>query len=104
MKYINTSFYTAHTKNKTLQLKQRQSIIDTYEFDPIVKCIQHAGSRTWVIHPTRTYLNNEEIANGYEGPLNLLNIQNSVESGDKLLFHNGHYIETTASEFEILEE
>eukprot|EP01083_Nonionella_stella_P075182 204202_1 len=58
----------------------------------IIKLKQHPLNETWIVHPTRTYLNSEEIANRYQGPLNtFIDVMNSARSGDKLLFHDGDY-------------
>eukprot|EP01083_Nonionella_stella_P169281 573701_1 len=90
MKYVNKSFNNCCNKNKALELKHRQQIIDEQVFNPIVKYEQH--NKTWIVHPTRTRLNNEEIANGYGGPLNTLNeAADTVQPGDKLLFCDGEY-------------
>eukprot|EP01083_Nonionella_stella_P169282 573703_1 len=103
MKYVNKSFNNCCNKNKALELKHRQQIIDEQVFNPIVKYEQH--NKTWIVHPTRTRLNNEEIANGYGGPLNTLkDAMDTVQSGDKLLFYSGEYIETDECEFETLVE
>eukprot|EP01083_Nonionella_stella_P180185 641881_1 len=100
MKYINKAFNNGYNKNRALQLKQRQHIIAKHEFNPIVRYEEH--NTTWVIHPTRTHLNSQEIANGYKGPLNKLkDVNDAVRSGDKLLFYDGNYIETKLCEFDM---
>eukprot|EP01083_Nonionella_stella_P087098 242168_1 len=101
MKYIDKAFNNCYNKNKALELKQREQIIEKYAFNPGVKYGEQ--NKTWIIHPTRTHLNSEEIANGYQGPLNeLIEVADAVESGDKLLFYDGHYRETDNLEFSIL--
>eukprot|EP01083_Nonionella_stella_P272939 925818_1 len=93
IKCINKAFNNCYNKNKELELKQRQYIVDKHAFNPAVKYEEH--NQTWIIHPTRTHLNSEEIANGYNGPLNdLKDAIETVQSGDKLLFYDGHYIQT----------
>eukprot|EP01084_Bolivina_argentea_P090658 163319_1 len=95
MKRVNKAFYTCYNKNRERELKQRQSIIDKYEFDPLVKYDER--NKTWILHPTRTLLNSEEIAKGYHGPLRRLQEvidSDSVGSGDKLLFYDGCYVFT----------
>eukprot|EP01083_Nonionella_stella_P166452 556549_1 len=100
MKYINKAFNNFYNKNKALELKQRQHVIDKHVFNPTVKYEEH--NKTWIIHPTRTHLNSEEIALGYTGPLHDLKaVHDAGESGDKLLFHDGHY-ETIDTEIENL--
>eukprot|EP01083_Nonionella_stella_P117993 352094_1 len=94
MKRINKAFNTCYNKNRQRELKQRQSIIDKYEFDPLVK-YDERRNKTWIVHPTRTLLlNSEEIAKGYHGPFRGLEEvmhSDSVDSGDKLLFYDGRY-------------
>eukprot|EP01083_Nonionella_stella_P282384 960902_1 len=92
MKYINKAFNSGYNKNKALQLKQIQHIIAKQEFNPIVPYDEL--NTTWVIDPTRTHLNSQEIANGCRGPLNTVeDVKNAAISGDKLLFYDGNYIE-----------
>eukprot|EP01083_Nonionella_stella_P144222 449889_1 len=75
-------------------------IIAKQAFNPIVPYDER--NSTWVIHPTRTHLNSHEIANGYKGPINTLkDVADTIESGDKLLFCDGNYIETDAWDFGI---
>eukprot|EP01083_Nonionella_stella_P250158 864271_1 len=95
MKYINKAFYSSYNKNRALELKQRQYIIDKHELKPVVKHIQ-----TWIVHPTRTHLTSEEIANGYKGPLTGLKDLIRIQSGDRLLFCDGRYIESDEYEFD----
>eukprot|EP01083_Nonionella_stella_P124685 376655_1 len=103
VKYVNTVFNNCCNKNNALELKQRPQIIDEQAFNPIVKYEQH--NTTWVIHPTRTQLNNEEIANEYGGPLNTLKeAVDAAQPGDKLLFYDGEYIETVEDEVRLLFE
>eukprot|EP01083_Nonionella_stella_P090731 253510_1 len=98
MKYINKPFYTCYNKNKLLELKQRQCIIEKHVLPCNVQYQQH--NDTWIIHPTRNHLDSEEIAKGYKGPLNdLRDVVDAVKSGDKLLFHDGKYAETNSAEF-----
>eukprot|EP01083_Nonionella_stella_P186027 680063_1 len=101
MKCINKAFNNCYNKNKALELNQRQQIVDAQAFIPIVTYEQH--NKTWVVHPKRTSLSDEEIANGYEGPLSSWKAVNyAVRPGDKLLFYDGHYIEIDGGEFTIL--
>eukprot|EP01083_Nonionella_stella_P148223 468842_1 len=103
MKYVNKSFNHCCNKNKALELKHRQQIIDEQAFNPTVEYEQY--NKTWIVHPIRTQLNNEEIANGYGGPLNTLkDAMDTVQTGDKLLFYDGDYIETDECEFQTLVE
>eukprot|EP01083_Nonionella_stella_P069391 184996_1 len=102
MKYINKSFNSCYNKNRTMEFKQRQRIIDAQEFIPNIKYEQH--NQTWIIHPTRTHLNNEEIAKGYKGPINAMDdVCDTIRAGDKLLFYDGIYVEED-SEFGFLED
>eukprot|EP01083_Nonionella_stella_P097431 273868_1 len=90
-KYINKAFNNGYTKNQRLQLTQLQQIIDTHEFNPTIPQYEE-GNKTWILHPTRTHLNSDEITKGYEALLNDLNeVRDVVQSGDKLLFHDGEY-------------
>eukprot|EP01083_Nonionella_stella_P174055 602287_1 len=99
MKYINKAFNGSYNKNKTLELRQRQQVIDKHAFNPSVKYGEK--NQTWIIHPTRTHLNSEEIAHGYNGPLkDLKGVKDAVKPGDKLLFYDGYYIETKAIELD----
>eukprot|EP01083_Nonionella_stella_P278279 946325_1 len=93
LKYINKTFNSCYNKNKALTLKQRQQIIEQHALNPTVK--YEENNNTWVIHPKRSHLNREEIASGYKGPINeLLDAMFTVQSGDKLLFYDGNYVET----------
>eukprot|EP01083_Nonionella_stella_P012375 35129_1 len=110
MKYINTAFNECYNKNKALELTQRQSIIDKHEF---THNVTHEEDNTiWIMHPTRTQLNTDEIANGFEGPLNTFkDVVDAVDYGDKLLFCDGNYVmsarttddDENEDEFEIFE-
>eukprot|EP01083_Nonionella_stella_P008072 23283_1 len=101
IKYINKAFNTGYNKNKALELKQIESIIDEQSFTPIVKYEEH--HKTWIIHPTRTQLNSQEIEDGYKGPINLLKqLVGRVRSGDKLLFYDGNYVETEDGELDLV--
>eukprot|EP01083_Nonionella_stella_P272938 925816_1 len=87
----------------TDKLKQIESIIDEQSFTPIVKYEEH--HKTWIIHPTRTQLNSQEIEDGYKGPINLLKqLVGRVRSGDKLLFYDGNYVETEHAELNVLKK
>eukprot|EP01083_Nonionella_stella_P045317 121761_1 len=93
MKYVNKAFNNCHNKNKALELNRRQQMIDKHPFNPIVVFEPH--NKTWVIDPKRSHLSSEEIAKGYKGPLTeFKHILDDVQSGDRLLFYDGHYIET----------
>eukprot|EP01083_Nonionella_stella_P278280 946329_1 len=98
LKYVDKTFNVAHNRNQTLHgLSQRQNIIDQYSFAPTLK----HGAATWIIHPTRTHLTSDEIANRYQGPLNtFMDVMNAARSGDKLLFHDGNYGST--DEYDII--
>merc|ERR1712154_101852 len=67
-------------------------IINQQEFEPDVPW-NSAKNNTWIIHPTRTYLSDEEMDKGFKGPINdfmqALNGQHA-QFGDKLLVY-GQY-------------
>eukprot|EP01083_Nonionella_stella_P300551 1026724_1 len=90
LKYIDKTFNSGYNKNKSLQLKHRKSIVDKQTFTPNIPFTKR--NETWIIHPTRTRLNHEEIANGYRGPLNTLkHVESTVRTNDKILVHDGNY-------------
>eukprot|EP01083_Nonionella_stella_P107558 311659_1 len=103
MKYVSKPFNACYHKNKAVELKQRQRAIDKQELTYKPNYQQH--NTTWVIHPTRTHLTSEEIANGYEGPMNeLKELVENVKKGDKLLFYDGNYVETERAELNVLKK
>eukprot|EP01083_Nonionella_stella_P102206 290584_1 len=68
IKYINKAFNNCYNKNKALELIQRPQSIEKFVFNPSYPTVKYEEhNKTWIIHPTRTHLNSEEIANGYTG-------------------------------------
>eukprot|EP01083_Nonionella_stella_P281210 956861_1 len=101
IKCINKAFNMCYNKQRLLQSKQRQCFIDKQMLTPNIEYTTH--NQTWIMHPTRTHLSSEEIAFGYKGPMN--NLQDAfraVQSGDKLLLHDGTYTESENTEFSML--
>eukprot|EP01084_Bolivina_argentea_P230995 389672_1 len=96
MKCINKTFKKSYESHMNKQLNQRKSIIENETLIPKVS-FENNMNKTWIVHPTRKTLNEEEFANGYCGPINDLidTINNKAQSGDKILVCNGRYSEST---------
>eukprot|EP01084_Bolivina_argentea_P230996 389675_1 len=96
IKCINKIFKKRYENNINNKLNQRKSIIENETLIPKVS-FENNMNKTWIVHPTRKTLNEEEFANGYCGPINDLidTINNKAQSGDKILVYNGRYNEST---------
>eukprot|EP01083_Nonionella_stella_P136272 414594_1 len=75
--------------------RQRHRIVQQYfqqhSFAPVVSH-KDTMNITWVVHPTRDRLTENEIASGYKGPMNcFFAALESYDSGDILLVHPGEY-------------
>eukprot|EP01083_Nonionella_stella_P272835 925391_1 len=93
VQYINKAFKQCFDQNKNIMLRERQSVIDKEAFSPNIN-YDETKNKTWIVHPTRTALNDNEIALGYEGPVHRLSDACArATSGDKILVHDGVYIE-----------
>eukprot|EP01083_Nonionella_stella_P158338 515273_1 len=93
VQYINKAFKQCFDQNKNIMLRERQSVIDKEAFSPNIN-YDETKNKTWIVHPTRTALNDHEIALGYEGPVHRLSDACArATSGDKVLVHDGKYID-----------
>eukprot|EP01083_Nonionella_stella_P187238 687482_1 len=82
---VSKTFKRLSDKNDLIELKQRNKIIQDpqYEF----KIDFQSGSR-WVVDTKRHQLSDEELANGYKGPLNLDNALTQCQNEDILLLYD----------------
>eukprot|EP00483_Globobulimina_turgida_P011922 UN11944 len=102
MKYVNKTFKKYYDINMNIQLRKRQSIIDNETFIPNIP-YSKTENKTWVVHPTKTQLDDKEIALGYYGPLHdLIDVMNNIaQSGDRILVYDGQYAENVGQSLQL---
>eukprot|EP01084_Bolivina_argentea_P256302 431468_1 len=75
-------------QNKLKQLSKRAEVVEEEMFPNDKLNINN----TWIIHPTRKQLTDEEIKSEYLGPIDSIYGAMAIcESGDRLLIHDGDY-------------
>eukprot|EP01083_Nonionella_stella_P305949 1069409_1 len=95
IQYINKAFKQCFDQNKNIIIRERQSVVDKEEFIPNIT-YDETKNKTWVVHPERTTLNDNEIALGYQGPVHsITEASERAASGDIISVHDGTYIEVT---------
>eukprot|EP01083_Nonionella_stella_P220072 787748_1 len=85
---VSQSFKTLSDKNLSMELKQRNEIIQDPQFQ--FNMDFQTGTR-WVVDINKQYLNNEQLALGHKGPLDLKKALQQSQSKDVLLISPGEY-------------
>eukprot|EP01083_Nonionella_stella_P038717 105259_1 len=84
-KLISKTFHKCYKRNKRRELKAREVQIQS-------QLKTNEGSKTWVVHPTRSVLTTNEINLKQNGPINSLHEALAIaQDGDKILMHDGVY-------------
>eukprot|EP01083_Nonionella_stella_P163049 535798_1 len=85
---VSQSFKALSDKNLSMELKQRNEIIQDPQFQ--FNMDFQTGTR-WVVDTNKRYLNNEQLALGYKGPFDLQKALQQSQSKDVLLISPGEY-------------
>eukprot|EP01083_Nonionella_stella_P163048 535797_1 len=85
---VSQSFKALSDKNLSMELKQRNEIIQDPQFQ--FNMDFQTGTR-WVVDTNKRYLNNEQLALGYKGPFDLQKALQQSQSKDMLLISDGEY-------------
>eukprot|EP01084_Bolivina_argentea_P093404 167985_1 len=94
VKYVSKTFKTCYDYN--INSKYRQIMMN----NNILNIFNEDVNTIWLVHPTSTKLSEDELANGYHGPLNnLFHATHIAKDGDKILAYDGKWTETETDYF-----
>eukprot|EP01083_Nonionella_stella_P115338 341848_1 len=90
-KAVSKAFRRLSGKNDSIELKQRNKIIQDPQYD---FKIDFQSETRWIVctNPNRHQLSEEQLVNGYKGPFKLGNALKQCQDEDVLLLHDGEYI------------